>query len=180
MQRIDPDRSFDVLELGRAEIDDFHVEPAADLTIGVLGETDRARRGNPLEPGGDIDGVAHQIAIGLLDDIAEMDADAKFDALLRRQAGIATDRAVLDFDGAAHGVDDATELDERAIAGQLDGAAVMHGDGRVDEVAAESPEPRERLVLIGPGESAVADHVGDQDRSDLARLAHGEPLRLED
>jgi len=33
--------------------------------------------------------VAHQIAIGLLDDIAEMSADAELDASLRRQAGLA-------------------------------------------------------------------------------------------
>jgi hypothetical protein len=141
LQRIDPDQSFDVLELRRAEIGDFHVEPAADLTIGVLGETDRARRRDPLKPGGDIDAVAHQIAVRLLDDVAEMDADTKFDALLLRQARIAPNHALLDFDGAAHGVDDAPELDERAIAGQLDGAAVPLGDCRVHEVAAQSPEP---------------------------------------
>ena len=180
MQRIDPDRSFDVLELRRAQIGDFHVEPASDLTIGVLGETDRARRCHPLEPGGDIDPVAHQIAVSLLHDIAEMDADTKFDALLRRHAGIALNHAALDFDGAAHSVDHAAKLDERPVAGQLDSAAVMQGDGRVDEVAAQSPELRQRPILIGPGESAVADHVGDQDRSDLARLAHGEPLRSRD
>ena len=71
-----------------------------------------------------------------------MDAETKFDALLRWQPGIAPNHALLDFDGAAHGVDDATELDERAIASQLNGAAMMQGDGRVGEVAAQSPEPR--------------------------------------
>ena len=164
----------------RAEIGDFHVEPASDLTIGVLGETDRARRGDPLEPGGDIDAIAHQIAVGLLHDIAEMDADTKFNALLLREARIAINHAVLDFDGAAHGVDDAAELDERAVAGQLNGAAAMQSDGGIDEVAAQSPEPRKRPVLIGPGEPAVADHVCDQYGRDLARLAHGEPLRSGD
>ena len=180
MQRIDADRSFDVLELRRSQIGHFHVEPAGDLTVGVLGKTDRARRGDPLEAGGDIDSIAHQIAVSFLDNVAEMDADTKFDALLMRQAGIALNHAALDFDGAAHGVDDATELDKRAVAGQLDGAAVMQGDGGIDEVAAQSPEPRKRTVLIRPGEPAVADYVRDQDRSDLARLAHGEPLRSGD
>ena len=49
----------------------------------------------------------------------------------------------------------------------------MGGDGGVDQVAAQAPKPRQGAVLIGAGEPAVADHIGDQDRSDLARLAHG-------
>ena len=48
------------------------------LPVGVLGETDRARLSDPLEPRGDIDAVAHQVAVGLLDHVAEMDADAAF------------------------------------------------------------------------------------------------------
>ena len=43
VERIDPDRLGDVLELGRAEIGDGEIEPPFDLTIGVLGEADRAR-----------------------------------------------------------------------------------------------------------------------------------------
>ena len=130
MQRIDPDRLGDVLELGRAEIGDREIEPPLHLPIGVLGETDRAGLGDAFEPRGDIDAVAHQIAVALLDDVAEMNADAELDALLGRHAGVALDHAVLHFDGAAHGVDDAAELDDAAVAGALDDAAVMHGDGR--------------------------------------------------
>ena len=106
------------------------IEPPLDLPIGVLGEADRAGLGDALQPRGDIDAVAHQIAVGLLDDVAEMDADAELDAALRRQAGIAFDHAVLHLDRAAHGVDHAAELDEAAVAGALDDAPVMHGDGR--------------------------------------------------
>src|SRR5271166_2602549 len=80
-KRINLDRSFDVLELGRAEVGDRHVEPAAHLTIGVLGEANPARLA--FQPRGDIDAVAHQIAVTLLDHVAEMDADPKFDALVR-------------------------------------------------------------------------------------------------
>jgi hypothetical protein len=68
-------------------------------------------------------------------------------------ADVALDHAVLDFDGAAHGVDDAAELDERAVAGALDDAALVNGDGRIDEVAAQSPQPRERALLVGAGEA---------------------------
>jgi hypothetical protein len=80
-KRINPDRLGDVLQLGRAEIADREIEPALHLTIGVLGKADRARLANALQPRRDVDAVPHQIAVGLLDDITEVNADAKFDAL---------------------------------------------------------------------------------------------------
>jgi hypothetical protein len=43
-----------------------------------------ARLGDPQEPRGDVDAVAHQIAVALLDDIAQMNADAELDAPLGR------------------------------------------------------------------------------------------------
>ena len=132
LQRIDPDRSFDVLELRRAEISDRHIEPAANLTVGVLGKTNRARFGDPFQSCGDVDPIAHQIAVAFFDDVAQMDADPEFYAALGRQAGVALDQAVLHFDGAAHRVDHAAEFDEAAVAGALDDAPMMGGDGRID------------------------------------------------
>ena len=46
LQRIYPYRPFDVLELGRAEIGDLHIEPAAHLAVGVFGKTYRFRLGD--------------------------------------------------------------------------------------------------------------------------------------
>ena len=86
---------------------------ALDLPIGVLGKADRARLGDAFQSRGDIDAVAHQIAVALLDDVAQMNADAELDAALGRHAGVALDHGVLHFDGAAHRVDHAAELDER-------------------------------------------------------------------
>ena len=106
-----------------------------NLPIGVLGEADRVGFGDPLEPSGDIDPVAHEVAVRLLDHVAEMDADAEFDAAVFRHARIAFDHAVLHLDCAAHGVDHAAELDDAAVAGALDDAAVMGGNGGVDESA---------------------------------------------
>ena len=48
----------------------------------------------------------------------------------------------------------------RAVAGALDDAAVMHGDGGIDQIAAERPQPRQSAILVRAGEPAVADHVG--------------------
>ncbi len=81
--------------------------------------------------------------------------------------------ALLDFDGAAHGIDDTAELDDAAVAGALDDAPVMHGDGRIDQVAAERPQPRQNPVLVGSGKPRIADDVGHQDRRQFSGLAHG-------
>ena len=78
-----------------------------------------------FEACGDVDAVAHEIAVGLLDDVAKVNADAKLDAPLGRQARVALDHAVLHLDRAAHGVDHAAELDHAAVAGALDDPAVM-------------------------------------------------------
>jgi hypothetical protein len=48
--------------------------------------SNRARFGDPLQSRGDVDAVAHEVAVGLPDDVAEVSADAKLDATPRRQA----------------------------------------------------------------------------------------------
>ena len=50
---------------------------------------------------------------------------------------------------------------------------MMHGDGGIDQVAAQRPEPRKSAILVGPGEPAVTDNIGDQDRRDFPGIAHG-------
>ena len=75
-----------------------------------------------------------------------MNADAKLDATIGRQSGVALDEAVLNFDGAAHGVDHAAKLDEAAVPGSLHDAPAMRGDGRVDQIAAQPPEARVGLA----------------------------------
>ena len=112
LKGINPDRLGDVLELGRAEIGDRQIKPSLDLPICLLGKTDRARLANALEPRGNIDAVAHEIAIALLDDVAQMNSDAELDPALGRQAGVALDEAALHLDRAAHRVDDAAKLDD--------------------------------------------------------------------
>ena len=104
-----------------------------------------------------------------------MNADPEFDAALGRHAGVALDEAVLNLDRAAHRVDHAAELDDASVAGALDDAPVMRGDGGIDQIAAQAPEPRKGAVLVGAGEPGVADHIGDQNRRDFPGLAHARP-----
>ena len=60
-----------------------------------------------------------------------------------------------------------------AVAGALDDASVMRGDGWVDQVAAQRPEPRKSAVLVRAGEPAIADDIRDQDRGKLPGFRHG-------
>ena len=173
LQRIDVHRLGDVLERHRAEIADLEIEPRLHLPIGVVGDADRAGLGDAFEPRGDIDAVAHEVAVALLDHVAEVDADPKFDALVGRDLGVALDHRPLDFNGAVHCVDDAAEFEDAAVARALDDAAVMHRDGRVDQVAAKGPKASEDSIFIRTRKPRVADDVGHQDRRELSGLAHG-------
>ena len=102
-----------------------------------------------------------------------MNADPKLDALVGRDPCVALDHGMLHFECAAHRVDDAAELDDAAVAGALDDASVMGGDGRVDQIAAEAAQARKCPVFVRAGKPRIADDVGHQDRRELSSLAHG-------
>ena len=109
--RKDLDWTGDVPQRFLAEIDEAFLHPVAHLLVSRAGQTDPARPGDALDPHGDIDAVAHQIAVALFDDIAQMHADAELDALVRRNARVALDDAGLYFDRATRRVDYAAKLD---------------------------------------------------------------------
>jgi len=148
------------------------VAPRLRLPVGILRETDGTGLGDPFQPRGDVDAVTHQVAVALLNHIAEMDADAKLDAALGRQASIALDHPVLHFNCAAHGVDHTSELDEDAIARPLNYAAMMQSDGGVEQIAAQRTQPRQRPLLVGRGKPAVSGDIGRQNRREFPGLGH--------
>ena len=177
LNRIDPDWLYNVLELRRTEIADRQIEPRFHLPVGVLGKTDCAGLGDTFQSCGDIDAVSHQIAVAFLNDVAEMDADTKFDSSFRRQARIALDHAALHLDSTAHGVDNAAKLDEGTVASALHDSAVMDGNGRVDQVTPQRTKPGQRTIFVGSRESAVADHVSRENRSYLSCFGHAALFR---
>src|SRR5271166_3091157 len=106
----------------------------------------------------------------------KVNANAEDNASVLRQTGVALDHGVLHFDGAAHGVDHAAEFDQSSIAGALYDTTVVHGDRRVDEIAAERPEAGKSAILVRAGEPAEADDVGSQDRCKFAGFGHRAPF----
>jgi hypothetical protein len=93
-----------VLELLLAEIADLGVEPRSDLPIGVVRQADRPGQRDPFEARGDIDTVAHKVAVALLDTVAEMDADTKLDALSGATSALRSTIALWTSTGKVHRV----------------------------------------------------------------------------
>ena len=155
-------RSRDVLESTLAEVASRHRQLADDLVEGGRGEHDAAGLGQCLEPGGDVDAVAVQI-VAVDQHVAEVDADAKADALGLGAAGLALDHAALDGDGALDRLDHARELDQGAVAHELDQPAAMVRQQRVDQLGAMGLQAGQGRGLGRLHQPAVADHVGRQD-----------------
>jgi hypothetical protein len=73
-----------------------------------------------------------------------------------------------------------------AFSGALDHAPVVYGDGRIDQTAAERPQPRQHPVLIGAREPAEADKqltarlpLADSSKTNLRqRLSHCEGFEV--
>ena len=158
----------------RAEIGDLEIEPSLDLPVGLLGETDPSGLGDALPSRAAILTPSPIRSPSLSSTTSPRWMPIRNSMRLScGDPGVALDHRPLDFDGAAHRVDDAAELDDCAVAGALDDAAVVNGDGRVDQVAAKRPQPRQNPVLVGSGKPRIADDVGHQDRRELSGLAHG-------
>ena len=104
-----------------------------------------------FQPRSDVDALAHQIPVGLLDDVAEMNADAELDAAIFRHADVAFDHAGLKLDRAAHRIDHAAEFGEKPVAGALDDTPAVRRDRGINQLAAQGSEARQRSVFISRG-----------------------------
>jgi hypothetical protein len=165
-----PHRPCDVLKLLLADVFEDQVEPAYGILLYPRRHADPARLGKSLEPGRDVDPVAKDVAI-LDNDVADVDADAQFDPIVCRGARVALGHRLLHLDCVAHRIDHA-ELDQQAVAGGLDDAAMMLDDLRIEEFAAQSFEAFERAFLIRPHQPRIPRHIGGEDRGQPAGLAH--------
>ena len=128
------DRAGDVLDVLVAEILEGNVvEPVADLVAHGARDANAAGIGEHFETRGDVDAIAENIVL-LDDDIAQINADAELDPPRRRHIGIAPRHPALDFGCARHGVHDAAELHQHAVAGRLDDTAVVLGNRGINEL----------------------------------------------
>jgi hypothetical protein len=130
--------------------------------MGVVRNANAARVGDAFKAGRNVDAVAKNIVV--VDyDIADVDTDAKFDALAFRDIYVAQGHAALDFDRATHGIDSAPELYEHAVASGLDDAAAIFGNLRVDQCLAAGFQAGQSAFLVGAHQAAIASDVSSQD-----------------
>ncbi len=128
---------------------------------------DAARLGQLLQPCRDIDAIA--IAIVAFDNhVAEIDPDAQVDATILGKTRIALSHSALHDRRALDCLDDASELCEQSVAHQLEDAALMLGNLRLDQLFAIRAQAFESPRLILFHEPAIADHIGGQDGSKAA------------
>src|SRR5581483_10193970 len=69
----------------------------------------------------------------------------------------------LDLDRAAYRVQDTREFHQRAVAHELDDAAGMGGDSRIDQFTPCGIQAGQRTSLINTYKAGIADDVGGQD-----------------
>ena len=130
-----------------------------------IGDEHPAGIGQGFDPSGDVDAVSVDV-VALDDHIAEIDADAQFDAVVRLSIRVPLGHRLLHRDPAADRIDDARKLHQHAVAGGLDDPAVMLGDFRIEEFPAQRFETFECAFLVRPHQPRIAGHIGGEDRGE--------------
>jgi hypothetical protein len=84
------------------------------------------------------------------DDVADIDTDTEPDAPFVADALVAIRHAALNLDGAPHGLKDAREFGQQAVARILYGTSLVLPDLRIDELPKMRFEPLMRSFLVEP------------------------------
>src|SRR5208282_221833 len=156
------DRARDVLDVVLTQIFEGDRQPVADLVAYRAADVDPAGLRQTLQPRGGVDPLAvNQVAIG--DDIAHGDRDPKLNTPVVRHLFSVLRHFALHFDRAGHGIDDAVELDQQAIAHAAHDAAFVRHDCRIEEIAPDGVERRQGTLLVDPHQAGIADDIGAHD-----------------
>jgi hypothetical protein len=138
-------------------------ELSPGLPVGIVGDTDAAGFRDAFQPRRDIDPITENVAL-IDDDIAEIDPDPELDDFVRWHRAVARGHAVLNCGGAAHGIDDACEFHEQAIACCFDDPAAILANFWIDKLAPVGLKLCERAFLVGSHKPTVSCHVRRHDR----------------
>jgi hypothetical protein len=68
------------------------------------------------------------------------------------------------------------ELNETSVARALHYPPVVNGDGGINQIATERPQPRQCPILVGASEPAVSGHIRRKNGCEFPGLRHGSTL----
>ena len=119
----------------------------AHLIAHRTADVDATRLGKALQLRSQRNAVAID-RLTIAQHIAAIDANAKPDLALLRHIGGALGHRVLDCDRALHCIDHAGELDEQAVAHRPHGAPAVFENFRIDNLAPDGVESRERSLIV--------------------------------
>src|SRR5262249_20543616 len=139
------------------------IDLATDLTLRIVRDANAARLRNAFKTGGDIDAIAKDVVV-IDNDVADVNADAKFNALGRRHRGILLHHGTLHLNGASGGIDRTSELDQHAIAGRLDDPPAMRGDGGIEQGLSRGLEASQYAFFVSTHQAAISGDIRRQNR----------------
>ena len=174
-RQVGADRRLEILDVLRADVLEVQRQRRADIFIGRARQAHRSRRRQTLHAGGDVHGIAEEIAVPD-HRLADMHADAEADAALFRHLVVHRADSLLDAERALQRIDGARELGQDAVAGGVGDAAAMLRDEAIRHLAMGA-EQAKGAGLIAVHQAGVAGHVGADDGRETAlddggRLVH--------
>ena len=141
------DRLCDVLQRPLTGIFEGEVGLASKLLLHSIGNANTPRLRPSLEPRGDVDAIPEQV-VAFDDNVTDIYADAKHDAVLGRDVLLMSSHPLLHGDGTRHSIDNGDKFHDCAIAHQLDDTASVLCDQRVYDLRAKGLDRAERTRLI--------------------------------
>jgi hypothetical protein len=129
--------------------------------MSIVGYANPTRLCDPFETHCNIYPITKDIIV-CDDDIANVNADSKFDPFVVWHVGILLCHAALDFVGTSHSVDHAGEFDKSAVPCILDDASTMISDLGIKKRLSKRPQSRQRAFFIEPYQATRAHDIRRQ------------------
>jgi len=161
---VDTDRSANVLEVLRTEIDEVEINLTHNPIVDRSRNVDAARLREGLEAGCNVDSIPEEIAF-LDDDVVQIDPDTEHYPPVGQQCLVYSRTYFNQDNRAAHSLDDARELSKYLIAGPLNDASTKFADLRLNIFGPQGGQTGEATRLISRLEQFV---TGEQDRRETA------------
>ena len=171
------DRPADVLQRKVAQILEGSLLSSGHGFPDVARHDDAARWSLLLQARGDIHVVAVEVVV-LDDDVADVDADPEGNGVIGGLVTIGFGHSLLELDGGGHRVDGARELDQAAVAGQPDHAAIVACGERRESSREMLQQPGNGAALVPGDQPGRSDHVCEEDCRQPATLSIHRTIRF--